>query len=126
MSDMDIISRVATQYVFERKPPYQEEQIKRAMKEEVEVSYELKRVESEVKKVNSTKSIESYMEPKNEDSPSIDLSGPLDKEELSSKVIKMREEIPNFDNMSTSDKNQVVADIINGKYDKLIFSEKKA
>lgn len=121
MSDQDIISRVAAQYVFERKPPYKEEQIKRAMKEEVEVNYELKRVETEVKKVNSTKSIESYMEPKNEDSPSIDLSGPLDKEELSSKVIKMREEIPNFDNMSTPDKNQVVADIINGKYDKLIF-----
>lgn len=121
MSDQDIISRVAAQYVFERKPPYKEEQIKRAMKEEVEVNYELKRVETEVKKVNSTKSIESYMEPKNEDSPLIDLSGPLDKEELSSKVIKMREEIPNFDNMSTLDKNQVVADIINGKYDKLIF-----
>lgn len=126
MSDPDIISRAAAQYIFERSPPYQEEQIRRAMKEEVKVDYQLKRVENEVKKVNSTKSIESYMEPKNEETPRIDLSGPLDKEELSSKVIKMREEIPNFDNMSTPDKNQVVADIINGKYDELIFSEKKS
>lgn len=121
MSDADIISRTVSQYIFERTPPYREEQIKRALNEEVEVDYQLKKVENQMKVVSRNNDIEKYNNTQREEDPQIDLSGPLDKEQLVEKVIQMRDSIKDFDNYSPEQKNQVIADIINGSYDNIIF-----
>lgn len=121
MSDADIISRTVSQYIFERTPPYREEQIKRVLNEEVEVNYQLKKVENQMKVVNKPSQIDEYTTTQREEAPQIDLSGPLNKEQLVEKVIQMRDSIKDFDNYSPEQKNQVIADIINGSYDKIIF-----
>ena len=106
---MKISSDQLAKIYFERKPPYQEEAILKAKKEEYKVEYSIQKEYIETKQV---KTIDSSEDTNNED------KNPLKKEELLLKIGEVLKRVPDFTYMSEKDKTFVIADIINGKYDK--------
>ena len=111
----------AYQYHFERKPPYQEEAIMRAIGKEVNVEYNLKKVENKVKKVCEKDEVTKAYSATNKEAK-MDSSGPLPPEAVLDKVSKLKEVIPNLEYMTYQEKLNLVADILNGKHDNLIFN----
>lgn len=110
MSDI-VISKTASQYYFERRPPYSEEMIQKAKGEEVKVKYSLKKREEATSKVTETQMIETKTETKDV----------ISKEQLYEIGVNLRKAVPDFDIMSDKQRDLVIADIVNGKYDLFIF-----
>jgi len=113
--DLPIISRV----YFDRKPPYAEEAALRAAGEQVRVHYEL-----EVERAKASQKVNQTEEKKQVDN-NVDNKerNMLTQEQILQKVIELNKMYPDFQQKSQSDKMQIIADLINGKHDDLIFKE---
>lgn len=104
-----IISNQASQYIFEREPPYKKESLMRAMGKEVQVEYNLKKVEMETKTVKQSEDVKP---------PNL-----LPKEKVGEILKKVLDKHKDFDLKSSEEQNFIIADLINGKYDEMIFGE---
>lgn len=102
-----IISNQLSQYVFEREPPYKKEAILKALGKDVNVEYNLKKVEQQIKTVTDPD--------KKED---LNL---LTKEKVAESISKILNKNENFISKTVEEQNIVIADLINGKYDVDIF-----
>ena len=116
-----IITQAATQLYFEREPPYRQEQILRAQGEEVKVHFNLKKREAEIQQVRESNKVEETKRIKVEDKEAkMDLTGPLSPEDAIERMLKIKEKV-SFDSLSESQQSQVVAKIINGEFDDIVF-----
>lgn len=108
---------------FDRKPPYQEESIMRMEHKKVNITYELqvelKNNSQTVTKSNTDLKMDNNTTKQNNKQK--DNNIPLDK--ILESVSKLNEIYPNFNNMSDSEKMNIIANIINGKHDDIIWSQ---
>ena len=122
MSDVDIISRGASQFYFERSPPHQEQRMKQMMDEEVNVKYELHSRETKVKTVSTNEKGQEVNDHQLSDKEAKrDNSGPLKADAVIEKVLKMKEVFPEFDTSTETVKMDVISRIINGEFDNIVM-----
>ncbi len=117
---MDPINNTISQFHFERKPPYQEEAILRATGKDVEVGYDLKRVEQKVKTVSNKEDVQKLYTP-TEKEAKMDNTGPIPPEAVLETLTSLRDKFPEFDTLSDSKKTVFIADLMNGNMDDIIF-----
>jgi hypothetical protein len=105
---------------FDRKPPFQEEAILRLEHKKVTITYELqvekqKQAETVVESEQTTKG-DNEMSKQNQ-------KHALKPDKILEKVNELNKIFPNFNTLSDGEKATILADIINGKYDHIIFKE---
>ena len=117
----DITTRAASQYYFERKPPYIEESLQRAMGEEIKVQWALQKREIELKKVKEAYSVAKNNNDNRDEVPTYE--GPLQKEDISRILKEVLKKVPDFPYLSDKEKDLIVSDVVTGKWDDIIFEK---
>jgi hypothetical protein len=106
---------------FERKPPYSEEYFLKKNGEEYKVEYELKVEKPKIKAVVEKNEVEDEtIDDKNKINEMQETTG-LNTEDLLEITVKFLKFVPDFSKKSEKEQVLIIADVINGKYDNILF-----
>ena len=106
---------------FERKPPYSDEYFLKKNGEEYKVEYELKVEKPKVKPIVEKNDVESETIDEKNKINDIQNNTGLKTEDLLDITVKFLKFVPDFSKKSEKEQMLIIADVINGKYDNILF-----